>query len=296
LVRSLFDALPFRANGAQARRMPSGSSHRLELETLENRCVPATVIRPISDFVDQQGTFVIDDGTGNPFLFVPPVQNFFGCTDPNSGQAMSIDYAGLASDYLATQGINIPTRTSGSVIETELPDGRAEVTVLLHTRNALTWAIPWDPASTANQFGENPLFFGARPLDVVAGAKPALGESFFVFKFINDAPGDTLPDILQLAIAPEPGQELVGLVFTASAEGELRDEFGVRDGTRGRVETVQVGLFQDTPSFPVESVTIEVFGKGHRQHGGPLHVRHEALMLAALNSIYAEEGKPGKKK
>ncbi len=40
--------------------------------------------RPISDWVDVQGTYCIPNPDGSPgcFLFVPPVQNFVAWTDP----------------------------------------------------------------------------------------------------------------------------------------------------------------------------------------------------------------------
>jgi hypothetical protein len=250
---------------------------RPRVEALEDRCVPATVTRPIMEFVDAQGTFCIDDGAGGCFLFVPPVANFFGWTDPKQELGVSVDYAGLADDAiqeLSGGDISFDTTFSGQIVERPLPDGRAEILVTLHTRNALTWAINWDPADPGNPFGDNPLLFGARVTDVLEGAAPALGESFLQVKFINDHPGDPMPDLQQLFREPEPGQEVIGISFRARADGELREEFGVPDGTPGRVEVTQTGIFQTSfqgataDGFPAERITLRATGSGVLNQGG----------------------------
>jgi hypothetical protein len=180
-------------------------------------------------------------------------------TDLAKERSVSVDYAGLADDYAA--GI-LGTQTTGTVTERPLSDGRAEIHVRLHTKNALTWVVD-DPAD----FNE-PLLFGYRAPDLVPdGQEPALGESFLDVKFINTAPGDPLPDLIQLVVAPQAGQELVFLAFRARANGPLRGLFGVEDGTPGRVTVVQTGLFM-TPfrgavadGFPVERIELHVVGQ-----------------------------------
>jgi hypothetical protein len=54
--------------GLFSRSSPSRSatnrrSPRLHVESLEERCVPATLVRPIEDFVSQQGTYLVDSIT-----------------------------------------------------------------------------------------------------------------------------------------------------------------------------------------------------------------------------------------
>ena len=57
-----------------------------------------------------------------------------------------MDYAGGANDYLKKHGYSsLNTKTDGSVTQRPLPDGRVEVTVVLHTQNALTFISKWDP-------------------------------------------------------------------------------------------------------------------------------------------------------
>src|SRR5438105_15461101 len=94
------------------------------------------VQRPIGDFVNAQGTFCIDDGSGGCLIFVPPVANFIGWdtlqeVPPQQGNVQpvrcaSVDYAGLANaKFEELSGISFGTTTSGTVTEHPLADGRA---------------------------------------------------------------------------------------------------------------------------------------------------------------------------
>ncbi len=217
----------------------------------EGLIVAAAGQRSIEDFVNAQGTFCIDDGSGGCYLFVPPVANFIGWTDVAEEISASVDYAGLADAYA---GGAFGTETTGTVTERPLKDGRAEVHVRLHTTNALSWVVD------GLDFN-GPLLFGHRAPDVLTGAEAALGESFLHVKLINTAPGAPLPDLIQLLVAPEPGQELVFLSFTARADGLLAD------GTPGRLQVAQTGLFMTAfkgataDGFPVENIILSAVGQ-----------------------------------
>lgn len=248
----------------------------------------ATNIRPIEDFVERQGTFCIDvngnssyedtivDGdfvgdcsTGAPpLLFIPPIANFLGATDPEQDRLASIDYAGLA-DYWAQGAFG--TTFAGQVIERPLADGRAMVRVVLHADNALTWVVDGDP-----EIGDfnGPLLFGNRAPEIVANsAEPALGSVSVQVEFINTAPGADLPDLLQLFSAPEEGQQVLTLKINNKAKGPLTELFGVEDGTPGRNTGIQVGLLGnpncgdlDSPSavadcFPAERINLRAIGR-----------------------------------
>jgi hypothetical protein len=141
------------------------------------------------------------------------------------------------------------------------------VSVVLHTTDALSWAVPVD-AADPNPFGDNDLRFGARVPDVVAGAPPALGNSQLKLVFKNSEPGAALPDLLQLLIAPETNQELVEMSFRGQANGELHDTFDVAEGTPGRLTVVQTGLFGRSSHkgatadlFPAELVNLKPVGR-----------------------------------
>jgi hypothetical protein len=241
----------------------------------------ASNIRPIEDFVDRQGTFCIDvnftgsyedevvDGNfvGNcstgapPLLFVPPIANFLGTADPDQNRGASIDYAGLA-DYWS--GGAFGTSFAGSVVERPLADGRAHVSVILRTENALTFVVQ------GSDYNVN-LLFGNRAPDVAYGAEPALGSASMELVFINTAPGADLPDLLQLAVFPAGGQELLTLKIGNKAKGPLTELFGVPDGTPGLNTGTQVGLLGNPqcglePSalldcFPVERINLRVIGQ-----------------------------------
>jgi hypothetical protein len=212
----------------------------------------SSTIRPISDFVNTQGTFCIPNGSGGCLVFVPPVANFIGWTDPltNPQRAISVDYAGL-SDKVPGHAGAFGTTTTGTIVETPLADGTAEVDVHLHTTNGLTYAIGCATRNPTPQFpncdfGSGPLLFGHRALDVFNGLDPTLGTSDMEVRFINTAPGAPLPDLLQLLGSPQPLQAAEYLSIRAQATGTLRPAFGVPDGTAGKAETTQSGLLFNT--------------------------------------------------
>jgi hypothetical protein len=190
-----------------------------------------TTQRPISDFLETQGTFCSPNGSGGCLLFVPPVPNFVGFTDPTSNMAVSVDYAGLAN---ACFGNAFGTTMSGVITERALANGQAEDTVLLHTQNALTWVVQ------SQDFLNGAVVFGHRwntnlPTCTLNGASPTLGTSFLEIKFNNTAPGAPLPDFIQLAFSPASGQQLIEYAFQANATGPLAN------GTPGMVTVAQTG-------------------------------------------------------
>lgn len=213
--------------------------------------------RPVTDFVDAQGGFPPD------VLFVPPVENFVGFSDPNSGLFASVDYAGLADEAIMelTDGaVSFNTTFDGKVTERPLKDGRTEVHVILKTSNALTWVF-----DTANfddtdpdPFNNVPLEFGARIGEILEGAEPALGDSQLQVTFIHGEPvGGDLPDLLQLLFAPTEDQEVLSLSFHSNTIGELAD------GSTGRATVQQRAIFGGDPAddFKVEQVRLKAIGK-----------------------------------
>lgn len=219
--------------------------------------------RPIKDFIDQQGTFCIDDGMGGCFLFVPPIANFIGWSDPAQSRSASIDYAGLANNFLDNA---LGTTFLGSITERPLADGRTEIIVNLRTHNALTWIT--DSASFIDTDAN--ILFGQRiNIDSVLEGEPALCDSHLQVKLINTAiPGAPLPDLFQFVFFPEYGQELLSIAMRCNAEGPLWEEFdSVEDGTSGRATVTETGLFMTGfhgavgDGFPVESIDLKVIGK-----------------------------------
>jgi hypothetical protein len=241
-------------------------TRRLGIESLEGRrLLAAAVHRPIEDFVEAQGAFLAPIPGG---LFVPPVANFLGWSDPSAGIGVSIDYAGLADQWIQgeTNGeISFGTTFSGQVKEKALKDGTTQIDVVLHTDNALAWAV---------QFDETPdftdtLIFGYRAPDVLAGAEPALGSSTLKATIITDQePGEPLPDLLAVLFGAVENTFITRLQFTGSAKGDLREASGHAEGTPGHVQVTQVGLLDKTghngavgDGFPAEHVVVGPAGK-----------------------------------
>jgi hypothetical protein len=177
-----------------------------------------------------------------------------------------VDYAGLADAY----GPGETPLMSGMVTERPLSDGRAEVTVILHTKNANAWVIDLDlSGDVLDQIANKPTLFGHRPIDVVSGATQALADSLLHVRFINTAPGAPLPDLVQLNNNPSslPGTELKLLAFSVSATGPLTEEYGVPENTPGKCTIVQTGLIPKAgqsralaDAFPVEDINLSVIG------------------------------------
>jgi hypothetical protein len=213
-------------------------------------------IRPIEDFLDAQGS--------SPDF--PESFNYAAWIDPQTQRFASVDYAGLANKWIEKESdlaMSLGTETEGKIIERLLPDGRAEVTVLLHTKNALTWVAQFVPVGLP--WGD--ALFGHFAEDVLAGKDPALGDSFLKAVFINDAPGDPMPDLLLEFTAPEPTREWIRCSIEVNADGTLREAFGVPDGTPGHAQMTQIGLYKTAgkggaaDGYPAEHIKLKVVGR-----------------------------------
>jgi hypothetical protein len=145
-----------------------------------------------------------------------------------------------------------------------LKDGRAEVTVLLHTKNANAWVIELDlNGDVLDQIANKPTLFGHCPLNVANGEGQALGDSLLHAVFFIDQPGAPLPDLVKIQSSPV----LTFLAFTMSASGPLTPEYGVTEGTPGKCTIVQTGYAGNgkgralSDSFPVEDINLSVVGR-----------------------------------
>jgi hypothetical protein len=175
-----------------------------------------TTTLPIADFVAAQG---------HTSIFIPPVPDYLGwgqglCTsrglscmaqppDYNGlcyGDLALVDYAGVADRFIIQNGgQSSGTVWDGSVLVRPISNNRVEITVSLHTKNALTFVIaPWKlipgtscMAPSDADFAAGPLVLGARANTLPPLAQRALGESFFHIIFRNPA-GAPLPDLIDL--------------------------------------------------------------------------------------------------
>src|SRR5437868_34607 len=108
------------------------------LEALEDRCVPSGgTTRPISDFLVAQGTTSVYTFGVKHLPDELGWRTSSATFDAGVGRFARIDYTGQDAAFLR---LHLGTTTSGSISEKPLADGRAEVTVDLHTNNAFAWA------------------------------------------------------------------------------------------------------------------------------------------------------------
>lgn len=204
---------------------------------LADNVAAATTQRPIMDFVNAQTN----------------VNGWTGPAQPTGARGddlfMLCDYAGVVTRrLLALGGPDLGTTFSGTVTERPLPDGSAEVHVVLHTENAF---------ANGRDLKTFAIVFGHSLAQVVAGADAAIGTCDYDLTFVNTAPGAPLPDLAAHAVT------LDRVYFRGRALGTLRAAFGVPDGTPGRGEVVENGL-ADVPatadSWPAELVMFKVLG------------------------------------
>jgi hypothetical protein len=220
---------------------------------------PGTTQRPITDFLSQQGTFC----AANPGACSTFLASYVAWTQPSLGRIAFIDFAAKESVP------GIVTTTSGTITERALADGRAEVHVVLHTRNALTYVYTFDPAGNCGEITAKDPLFGRRPSE--AGAK-AVGDATLRFTFINSAPGAPLPDLVSY-VTCDPSVSIADvkqISIVAHATGPLRAASGLGEGTPGRMQTTQRGNIHAAfmngfngglaDGFPVEHINLRAVG------------------------------------
>ena len=187
--------------------------------------------RPIEEFVAAQPNYCLLPGNPNGCLNLFPGLDIVSFPDFETGLEFAIDYPGIATEYLRENGgPDLGTTFSGHVKERVLNDGRAEITVLLRTENALGFV-----ADLYAPFPPLTLLLGALPTEVLDGMPVALGSSTLRMTYIAPEPGMPLVAVSQVLYFETHIYELVRLSFHAELEGELRRESGYPAGTIGRV-------------------------------------------------------------
>jgi hypothetical protein len=180
------------------------------------------------------------------------VPDFVGWGDPITDDYsvirwISVDYNGTSAQYLNSKGLSIPTSVTGSIKETQMTDGRAKVTITLHTENALTFAFT---SNLSADWSKDPLDFGYRPRDLVKNQslQPALGTSDLSITFYNPAIGSPIPDLTDL-VNYHPDQ-IADLSFVSNSTGTFHAPSGFTEGTQGTVANHQKAvLFKTADSF-----------------------------------------------
>jgi hypothetical protein len=217
-----------------------------------------TTRRPISDFLNAQGTWCRPDGNGECALVAGPVPDYIVWSDPASNTCASVDYAGVANLWLMRQSAReqtYGTTVEGTVTEQRRPDGRAEVTVALQTHHALTLVVRGCDLEA-----------GRRPLDTLLTRQPgSVGESTLTLRFVNTASGAPLPDLAQLLAAPAAGQQFLSIELRVLANGPLHGAFGVPEGMPGQVTVTHTATPMSVPGgapvmIQAERIVVRVAG------------------------------------
>jgi len=229
-------------------------------------CVSETM-RPLSDFLDAQGT------SGSTFF--PPVPDYVGWASSDLVTFALVDYAGLANRYIVDNGAkSLNTQVNGQVRECTLPadaegNVKARVTVKLVTANALGFAQSIADLSATNppfDFANTDTNFGAKAVDVAAGAEAAKGTAKLTTTFTIESPGAALPDFLDVAFIPEPGDDTYPYAYAPASLDFHSTTIGrLPDGQRARLNVDQVAATQGTGEeagwvYSVENVEIVVPG------------------------------------
>lgn len=218
--------------------------------------------RSFSDFLDVQGTYCLDlDGDPATCELVDaPFSNFVAWAGPrpNYDQLAVVDCTGLVARKLNEAGIDLGTVIQGEVNERSLPDGRAEITVKLQARNALTSVTQ---LNADGSLGEQ--LMGNFPVKVLSdGAKPAIGSCEMMVRYISPEMGAPMLDLFELAFATPEGYEMRTISIRANGQGVVGD-------TTNKASLVlsQSGMFgnpsSDSPfgKWPVEVLQVHKLGR-----------------------------------
>jgi len=185
------------------------------------------IMRPIQEFLQEQGTYCVDNGYGGCQLYALPVSNYLTWFDRSQNVTMAIDYAGIVNSWAQDRGFASNAQIAGSVTEQPMADGRSRYTVELKGSGISSYAVQ------GTNLGA-PITFGVRPREMGDPmAKAAAGDLRMVITFIQ-SPGK-LPDLVQLLRSPRDDQKVLSITLDYSAQGLLRDpaspEMAGKDGT-----------------------------------------------------------------
>jgi hypothetical protein len=130
-------------------------------------------------------------------------------------------------------GGDVGTTVTGNVTVRSLPDGRALVTVLMHSNNAVCWAYDFGLVSSPT--------FGASPRQVaLLGYTPSLGHGMERIEFTMLSPETPLPPLWELWTEQFP---VTSLVTEFSCQGTLTAASGYPAGTPAMAPVTQRGLY-----------------------------------------------------
>lgn len=222
-----------------------------------------TSVRPIQQFIDMQGTFCAPDASGSCASYMGHTDNYLAWFDESQNRSVAIDYAGIASRWLAARsGRMVGTTLDGNIVEQALPDGRARVTIDLKGFNVMSYMVK------EAFLADGSVVFGKRVDQLFdPSVEPALGNISMRIVFINSAMGAPIPDLIQLIRAPQGGQLLESISMSYDGKGtmmypapnapkESSAQISVNyDGSRGPVYPAYPGTDGTTPPMGSSSIS-----------------------------------------
>ena len=162
-----------------------------------------------------------DYGTYYECFWNPATQDVTVCLD-NVGGRMA--YFGLESDIAI----------EGQVMVRPMKDGRAHVTILMHTSNAVCWAFDGSPVvfgASPRQVYTNPTFYG--PL-------LSFGSGLFRYEFTMPSVDTPVPPLWMLGTDDYPMESFIA---EFSCKGLMTPASGYPAGTRGVAQVTQRALY-----------------------------------------------------
>jgi hypothetical protein len=174
-----------------------------------------------------------------------------GWTSAKNDNFLFFDVYGVIAQEISS---DFGTTFDGKVTIRELADGRARVSLVIHTKNALCFGYQgdWNYA------------FGNDPNEVIdEGRVASLGEGTLTKTYTIDSPESPLIDL------EDPYANLESTTAVINCSGVLREATGFPEGTPGRAHVTQQGLFlnevpKNCPAgdcWPVETVDFKPVGQ-----------------------------------
>lgn len=179
--------------------------------------------RPISDFINSQGSIKIPVG----LLSLAAQSNYFD----SKGKRVFIDRSGIYAKSFNNYGYSLiqPTFT-GTIMETPLPNGQAEVIIHIVTHNAMIYVVDQSDGSKCNYLGVTiaafcPTLFGYGMKDLLQDRNltPVLTDSVYDIVLINSAPGAPIPDLVMTGTSSSSPAYVKSFSLEATAVGPLPD-------------------------------------------------------------------------
>lgn len=220
-----------RFNWSGARRILVGTLAAVGLLMMAPGSVTAagngTTQRPVQDFLDAQ--------YANPAFGIDFISGRAGAPEYTS----RIDFLGVIANLVAAPlGADFESTYDGSVTERVRSDGKTEVHVIVRGHHVSGTIFDGFPPSVAGTV------WGYIPVYAIQNGLPmSFCDSYFEMTYAtNDPPGSPLAWFVGILAFPEEGQEIIDLKVHASGIGELREAFGVPDGTPGMMKMHSMGL------------------------------------------------------